>query len=88
MQSLHGTWESLQGTWEAWMPTGPRHIRPSKEGWKGLSPVVQPYSLGRSLMTGTPGQHLQTHHCHNTMLTSGRAAMGGVGEEGERMGGG
>ncbi len=42
----------------------------------------------RSLMTGTPGQHLQTHHCHNTMLTSGRAAMGGVGEEGERMGGG
>jgi len=38
--------------------------------------------------TGTPGQHLQTHHCHNTMLTSGRAAMGGVGEEGERMGGG
>jgi hypothetical protein len=44
--------------------------------------------LGRSLTTGTPGQHLQTHHCHNTMLTSGRAAMGGVGEEGERMGGG
>ena len=88
MQSLHGTWESLHGTWEAWMPTGPRHIRPSKEGWKRLAPVVQPYSLGRSLTTGTPGQHLQTHHCHNTMLTSGRAAMGGVGEEGERMGGG
>jgi hypothetical protein len=47
-------------------------------------PTILPWSKPDDWHPGP----LQTHHCHNTMLTLGRAAMGGVGEEGERMGGG